>query len=721
MRILFIIPPFTQPNTAYPSVVQLSGYLNSKGYDSISIDLSLNVILKIFSQKGLENIFNELYRISYKEDDLQRFLALRTKYLKTIDPVIKFLQGNEPNFYNLLIKEDFLPKGEAFLNRENENLWFGNTGLNDKAKYYCTLYIQDIINIIKKYLAPHFGFSRYAERIAVAQGDFSFIQKEIDKPRNFIEKLIEDETEQIISKYSPDLCCYSIPFPGNLLGAILSANYIKQKFPGIKILAGGGYVNTELRGLQDTRIFNYFDYITFDDGELPVENIVKNLENPEHRIFTRTMLIENNKIVYKNNSDEQNIKFNLLPPPVYRGIEPSKYLSLIEITNPMHRLWTEGFYNKLTLAHGCYWKKCSFCDTSLDYIKHFDKAEASVIADRMESVISQTGNRMFHFTDEAAPPALLKELAVEIIRRKLVVSWWTNIRFEKAFTKDLCRLLSLSGCIGVSGGLETASERLLKLIDKGVTISDASKVCSNFKNAGIMTHAYLMYGFPTQTEQEIIDSLEIVRQFFENNLIDSAYWHQFALTCHSPIFANPEKFQIEILDKPEYPFANNDLKHKDKSGISFEKYSFGLKKALYNYMLGIGISWSAERWFEFKTAKSKIPQNYISRSLKNPQENLKEYLNKYIYWTASLPVKEKSEKTKAKLTIHNSSDICEIELPEKIADWVCYLAENTQISGLTNQKMSWFINNFPADIILEDIFFISEEWQDLREIALILL
>ena len=138
------------------------------------------------------------------------------------------------------------------------------------------------------------------------------------------------------------------------------------------------------------------------------------------------------------------------------------------------------------MAHGCYWGKCTFCDISLDYIKVYEPLTAALLCDRMQTLVAQTGQTGFHFVDEAAPPALMRGLAIEILRRGLVVSWWANIRFEKSFTADLCVLLKASGCIAISGGLEVASDRLLALIDKGVTVAQVAQVTRNFTAAGIM-------------------------------------------------------------------------------------------------------------------------------------------------------------------------------------------------------------------------------------------
>jgi hypothetical protein len=302
--------------------------------------------------------------------------------------------------------------------------------------------------------------------------------------------------------------------------------------------------------------------------------------------------------------------------PDYSDLPLGKYLSLIEMGNPMHRLWSDGCWNKLTLAHGCYWHQCSFCDITLPYIKRYESAPAAVLVDRMEQVIAQTGHRGFHFVDEAAPPSVLKDVAKELLKRKIGISWWTNIRFEKAFTEDLCRLMAMSGCIAVTGGLETASDRLLKLMNKGVTVRQAAQVCDHFSKAGIMVHAYLMYGFPTQTQQETIDALEIVRQFFQEGLIQSAFWHLFTATVHSDVGKNPQKYSCTISDHPVGGFANNDLVHIDPRGCEHQVFAPGLNKAVYNFMHGIGTDMAIQDWFDFPVKASSVKRNYIKQAIK---------------------------------------------------------------------------------------------------------
>jgi radical SAM superfamily enzyme YgiQ (UPF0313 family) len=227
--------------------------------------------------------------------------------------------------------------------------------------------------------------------------------------------------------------------------------------------------------------------------------------------------------------------------------------------NPMHRLWSDGRWNKLTVAHGCYWKKCSFCDVSLDYIGRYDASPPPTLVDRIESIIEETGQTGFHFVDEAAPPKALKALAEELARNR-AISWWGNIRFEKSFTPELCLQLADSGCIAVSGGLEVASDRLLKLMQKGVSVEQVARVTRAFSDAGILVHAYLMYGFPTQTVQDTVDALEYVRQLFAAGCIQSGFFHRFVCTVHSPVGLHPEAVRRDF-EKPLPPvsFAKNDV------------------------------------------------------------------------------------------------------------------------------------------------------------------
>ena len=462
--ILLITPPFTQLNTPYPATAYLKGFLNTKNISAYQMDLGIEVILELFSKDGLERIFEIVYSIYHDlTDNASRIFSLKEEYVKTIDSVIAFLQGKQPTLARQICAGNFLPEASRFDAYNDDpdasGYAFGSMGMQDKAKHLATLYLEDLSDFIVECIDENFGFSRYAERLGRSANSFDELYNELQKKPTFIDEITLRILNERIENVEPKLVLLSVPFPGNLYSAFRCAQFIKANYPSVTIAMGGGFPNTELRELNDNRVFEFFDFITLDDGELPVELLTLKIKNPASDEFKRTFLLENNKVVYKNNTIKQDYKQSEVGTPDYSDLLLDKYISVIEIANPMHSLWSDGRWNKLTMAHGCYWGKCTFCDISLDYIKIYEPITAKLLVDRMEEMISKTGETGFHFVDEAAPPALMRALALEILKRNLVVTWWTNIRFEKSFTNDLCLLLKASGCIAVSGGLEVASDR----------------------------------------------------------------------------------------------------------------------------------------------------------------------------------------------------------------------------------------------------------------------
>ncbi|MEI6696793.1 MAG: radical SAM protein [Bacteroidota bacterium] len=609
--LLLITPPFIQLNTPYPATAGLKGFLQKQGFKVAQLDLSIACILELLSANGLQMMFDFAKDAKYSENS-KKIIASKGDYIRHIDAVIAFLQGKDTTFAYSIIN-GVLPEASRFNIQQDLEWHFGTDGIQDKAKFLATLFIEDIGDFITECIDSRFGFSRYAEQIGLNAISYQTIAEEL-KTETPITKTMYELLDQSIIKYQPKIIGFTIPFPGNLLMALKSAEFIKKKYPHIPIVIGGGFVNTELRQLNEPKLFELVDFVCLDDGELPLLKLLNYIIKGEGNL-ARTFRLEQDKATYINNAIEKDVAHKDIGIPDYDGLPLQDYISVSETTNPMHNLWSNGRWNKMALAHGCYWHRCSFCDVSLDYIKRYMPADASILCDRIEAIIKQTGQRGFHFVDEAASPAVLRKLADEIIQRKLSLSWWTNIRFEKAFTSELCELLAESGCIAVSGGLEVASDRLLEKMEKGVSIEQVTTVTAAFQNSGIMIHAYLMYGFPTETAQETIDALEVVRQLFHHKLIQSAFWHRFAMTVHSPVGMDSEKYGVERLPYPENVFAQNGCNHIDKTGCNHEKYGMGLTKALYNFMHDNGLDYALQDWFEFKIPETKIPKNYIAKFL----------------------------------------------------------------------------------------------------------
>ncbi|GAB3170931.1 B12-binding domain-containing radical SAM protein [Telluribacter humicola] len=665
-KILFITPPFTQLNTPYPATAYLKGFLNTKGYESHQADLGIEVILKLFSSKGLRRMFEDLEASDIElSDNSYRIYALRDEYMSTIDPVVRFLQNKNATLAHSICDRSYLPEASRFEQLDELDWAFGTMGIQDKARHLATLYLEDLGDLIQEAIDPHFGFSRYAERLGRTATHFDEIEATLQASDTLISSILVDLLEQKVQQWQPMVVCLTVPFPGNLYGAFKCGQYLKRHYPDIAVVMGGGYANTELRTLREPRVFDYIDYISLDDGEAPLINLLEYVSGQREqselkRVFART----DGKVIYYNGAKEKDVAQRDTGTPDYSDLPLPDYLSVIEIVNPMHRLWSDGRWNKLTLAHGCYWGKCSFCDISLDYIKRYEPVTASLLCDRIEEIIEQTGQNGFHFVDEAAPPALLRDLALEIIRRKLTVVWWTNIRFEKNFTADLCQLLKASGCIAVSGGLEVASDRLLERMKKGVTVAQVARVADGFTQAGIMVHAYLMYGFPTQTAQETIDSLEMVRQLFQLGVVQSGFWHRFAMTAHSPVGLHPAEFDVMRIGPDFGGFADNDLFHDDPTGADHDLFAEGLRKSLFNYMHGVGFDMPLKKWFDFKVPPTSIPPNYIERCISDATDG-QARPNALAVWLGGQPSLSVFEQKQGKQVV----EIAELEFYSKKNHW----------------------------------------------------
>ncbi len=628
IRVLSLIPPMTQLNTPYPSTAYLTGFLRSRGFEAVQEDLALALVLRLLSREGLVEVAAAVDRLPSAQhtQTIEAFVEQRARYFATIEPVIAFLQGRDSTLAHRIASRQYLPEGPRFASLDvyvddeggDPLAWaFGALGLNDKAKHLATLYLNDLADVLRDAIDPRFEFVRYGESLAASQASFEPLAQALAAPSNLIDDTLVRLTLDALNAHQPTVVLISVPFPGSVYAAFRIAQSVKAYNPTIVTLLGGGFVNTELRELTEPRVFDYFDYVTLDSGERPLLSLLAYLQGQRSRQrLVRTFVrdAESQRVQYIN-LVEPDVPFEEVGTPTWDGLPLERYLSLLDMLNPMHRLWSDGRWNKLTVAHGCYWKKCSFCDVSLDYIGRYESASATVLVDRIETIIQETRQTGFHFVDEAAPPKSLKALATELLKRDTGISWWGNIRFEKTFTPELCDLLAQSGCIAVSGGLEVASDRLLNLMKKGVSVDQVARVTRGFSDAGVLVHAYLMYGFPTQTVQDTVDALELVRQLFANGCIQSGFFHRFTCTVHSPVGLNPEEYGVILKPLPPVSFAKNDVLFTDPTGVDHAALGVGLRKAIYNFMHGIGLDEDVRNWFDFKVPRTTVAKHRIERAL----------------------------------------------------------------------------------------------------------
>ncbi len=609
MRIALVLPPLCQLNTPYPSIAYLARSLRDQGLTSEQHDLGLALMLRLFSPEGLRELFEQVAAQAERDgipEPAWRVLGEADRHLAIIAPVLRFLQGKDRSLAQRMASGRYLPRGpRVAAAMAGERSGFGPMGVDDPARWLASLYLEDLADLVAATVDPGFGLARYQHHLAAGPVRYDDIQRRLDWT-SLLDGWLDDLVDaRILGQGDPPaLACISVPFPGTLLAGLRIGRRLRQA--GVHVAMGGGYVSTELREVDEPRLWDCVDSLVFDDGEGPLLALVEHLQGgPDRRHRTRTAT-----------------GWRQAPAPSvpsceaawYGDLPLSDYLQIVDSTNPAHRLWSDGRWNKITIAHGCYWGRCAFCDTTLDYIARYGPAGIPALVDRMEELAEATGTTGFHLTDEAAAPRQLKALALELLARGHAWSFWGNVRFEAAFTPDLCRLLAAAGLVAVSGGLEVASDRLLKLMDKGVTIEGASRAAQAFQAAGVRVHAYLMYGFPTQTDQESVDAMELVRQLFAAGLLDSAFWHRFVLTRHSRVFAEPERFGLSYT-LPRGVFSCNDIPHDDPTGGDHDALDEPLVRALEAWMGGRELDEPVQRWLPATLPPSREPRDRVTRSL----------------------------------------------------------------------------------------------------------
>ena len=589
MKFLLITPPLTQLNTPYPATAVLKGWLQAQGYEAVQADLGIETVDRLFTAAWLRAAARGRHR--------EYMLAAA----EVVEPVMRFLRGEDATVAWRIVNGSLLPEGPRFDNIEDMEWAFGTAGVADRARYLATLFLEDVADSIREEVDGHFGLVNYAEQLATYAPTFDELAAALQRQPSEVDALMLDLLKDYMERERPEVVCLSVPFPGCLYGALRCGQWLRCQWPGVKVCIGGGFVNTEWRQLHDERLFDYCHFITLDDGELPLQRIAEWLQGrcTEDELVRTMWRRDDGTVVWQRLNEEAVVENG---EPDFSWLPLDKYLSTADMTNAMHRMWSDGRWNKVMMAHGCYWHRCAFCDTTLDYIGRFVPPKAAKVVDMMERVMAQTGVSGFHFVDEALPPKLLREVCEEIVKRGLMVTFWGNIRFEKAYTAEMCDLLSQAGCVAVSGGLEVASDRLLQLMDKGVTIEQTMQACRHFRDAGIMVHTYLMYGFPTETLQETLGALDTVRRMFDEGIVQSAFWHRYAMTCHSPSGQHPERYGARRCTDVPNTFCNNEVDWEPLHGgeqfdYDIDEVGRGLRVATYNYMNGLGLDQPVRSWF----------------------------------------------------------------------------------------------------------------------------
>ncbi len=670
MNCAIVQPPFVQLNTVYPAAWYLESFLAASGHAAMAFDHSIDTFRSIFCRKGLEKVFADAElaweSTSRKADaatrsQIARYFSSRRLYIDWIDDIVAFLSGGDPGFAHRLSSAAERPSGYK-TERWLESIG-GCTGPED-ARTLATRILEDIADFIVGVLDPDFGTVRYADRLAAGIVDFGSLESSLDSSYIMEGFYLPRIRDFIGSQSGVDIFLVTIPFPGCLAGALYLAREIRRlRGKEVPILFGGGYVSTELRNLADPRIFDYCDFLCFDSGYAALASVLDFIRAGSHREDR----IRLDQLMYRDSSGgivRCRIDENAAAPtaasvsraiavtfPDYTRVDFGKYLRVVDSANPMHRLWSDTPWLKFHLAHGCYWHRCTFCDTELDYVATYVPSDMDALVAACARSSEATGLYGIHFVDEALPMGRLLAFAEANRRRaqagKRPFHFWGNVRFDASWTPERCELLAASGLIAVSGGIEIASESGLTMTDKGFDLAGLVRCLVGMKSSGLLIHAYLIYGFPGQTEFQIVESAEIVRQSFAAGIVDSAFWHRFVLTRHSRMYADWKAGGMPSLHPEDAPrrFADNDLSFSGSH--RFDRFDDPVSASLAAWMTGESLERPVWEWFPGFPKKDRVllPRADLVESLVAEAGNdIESSLSSIpigesrVYWTAGLPI-----------------------------------------------------------------------------------
>lgn len=635
MKIAFVIPPLVDSNGPYASAPRLTAWLRSLGHEVDIVDLSLEVLLRVFCREGLERMFDavDTSKLTPRVEDV---LLNKQQYIDTIDSAVAFVQNRDVSPAHRIANGNLLPNGPFLRDHpvDKRRVAYGKWGIMAQSRFVVGGMMTDLVELFRETIAPHFLLNAYGEKLIEDGATLDEILAVLDQP-NELESVMMDAAADSIAE-DVDMVCVSSPFTGTVLGALILGRWLGEHRPNVPRVLGGAMPTTALRNMTDPRIFEFYDYVVIDDGEVPLRQLCARLEGKDaalHNTFVR----EDDKVVWNGPATSGEgcapVGFRDVPFPDYTGMQLDRYLHLTLGLAHSSRLLSEGLWLRITAAHGCYWKKCTFCDIDLPLVGDFEPRRAAEVADEMDALHEQTGLSSFIFNDEAMPPSLLVRLALELLRRERTYQYWGNIRWEKAFTVDRCRLLAASGLVAVCGGVEIASEPVLELMEKGTTLEQIIQAMQAMSGAGVINHGYLLHGFPGETAQDTIDSLEVVRQLICTGSLHSAGVCALVVRSYSPLATEPEKFGLKILEEETPRFAQHIVPFENTKPPGDKLMAKDLHWAINSYERGEGRTRDVRTWFRADVPAPTVASDLVA-GIKDKQTATK---GERLCWLGGLP------------------------------------------------------------------------------------
>ena len=526
MKALFIFPPFYSQFSIITGIPQIISYLKARNHDVKALDLNIKFFNYLYNEKVLNNLLLETYEI-YKNKD---------KY-------------NLPAEYYKLLEEFFNNKKLVYkVHNEIKNIDNIKQSLKSPKKFINLFKKGNIVTVI----ADIQKLSDFIFKDLTSYEDRKYFinNSAISTYENFLSLIVDD-----ILKENYDYIGFSVNGDSQFISALIVAKLLKEKKYKGKIGLGGTNIFKDLKVIkEDKSLFQkYVDIVMLGQGEYAHEEYFEFLSGKRNiEDVCNIIYLDNNENIIVNK--EKYLSVNDYRIPCYDDYDFSEYM-LPEPILPIRA------------SYGCYWGKCTFCAHYYNNKNYFFIRKVDDLIEEIKLNIEKYNVNTFYFVDSALPLVYLDEFATKIIKQKIKIYFMMQGRFEDAFDKTFLKKLYKAGLIFCFWGLESASPKILKKMNKGINIDTAQKILETAHSIGILNGVYWMYNFPEET----IDDFNLTYNFIKKNIkfIDNIIDNRFMLPTFSYMYSHPEEFGLDekLIKQAEVYHKNSDCLDAEWIGI----------------------------------------------------------------------------------------------------------------------------------------------------------
>jgi radical SAM superfamily enzyme YgiQ (UPF0313 family) len=524
MKMLLVFPPqwvFVAPSVGIPSLI---GYINSQNHEAKALDLNIEFFNHVLQPSILENsmkkaktilpVLKEEFENSNISDISKLAIETRIKFQR-----YEYIKNNISELEEL--SKYIIPNITAYSKIPKTKDFYNPDQLYDTYAYFEKAF--------KIATLPYYPLKYDLFNYVYDNGKFTFdVVKHV---------CFDEDSNMFINYYKPiveklshsDIDCIGISINGlsQIVPGLTFARMIKEK-TSIHVTIGGSHITREDEYIKNNKEFFklFADSISVGDGEISLTELLNYLEG-------KTTIDKVPSLIYLDKDDNitanplSSLPFNKVPTFSFDGMDMDKYFLPDKVL-------------PIQAVQGCYYGKCAFCDYNVG--KKYSSKSPEQMVEEIKTLQKKYGVSHFYFIDSGLSPAFLDKFSKKLIEDKIKIHYFSNLRFEKQFTKKLLKQMHKSGMVVCQWGLESASERMLKLINKGITMDVVKRILKDASNVGLMNHVYVIAGLPTETVEDFDKTIEFLHKY--KKYIDTVAFHDFCFVKGSYIANNPEKFEI---------------------------------------------------------------------------------------------------------------------------------------------------------------------------------